>query len=96
MFDSLPIDVYRGQNKWPLILGEGFMTTGEIIGTVISLLYAAFCLWMLVDCIANEEDKSERVTWGIFIALIGFLFAPLYYFQRYRPRKKSQRDDKPA
>jgi hypothetical protein len=72
------------------------MTTSEVLGTVISLLYGAFWLWMLIDCIAHEEDKSERVTWAIFIVLLGFLFAPLYYFLRRRPRKKSEATIQPG
>jgi len=49
---------------------------------------------MLIDCINNEEDKTERVTWALFIFFIPPLFAPVYYFRRYRPRKKERKNDK--
>jgi hypothetical protein len=33
---------------------------------------------------------------ALFIFFIPPLFVPLYYFQRYRPRKKEKHDDKNA
>jgi len=43
---------------------------------------------MLIDCIKNEEDSTERVIMAIFMFFFPPLFAPLYYFNHYAPRKR--------
>ncbi len=48
-----------------------------------ALLYGAFWLWMLIDCIRNE---SERNTWIWVIIFLGPIGTILYFFMRVAPR----------
>jgi hypothetical protein len=59
---------------------------------LLSLLFFAFWVWMMVECVGNEQDKNERVMWALFMCIMAALFVPVYYFSRYRPRKREQRD----
>jgi len=64
------------------------MTILHLLGAALSIAFAAFMLWMLIDCIKNVEDKEDRVIWALFILFIGLLFAPVYFVQRYLPRRQ--------
>lgn len=66
----------------------------EIVLILFNLLFFAFWIWMIVDCVSNLEDKEERATWVVYRVLCGALFAPLYYFQQYRPRKRANANNK--
>ena len=64
------------------------MSTWHIIRTAFSIGFGVFILWMLVDCIRSVDDKDDRVIWAMFILFGGVLFAPVYFVQRYLPRRK--------
>lgn len=49
----------------------------------------SFWLWMIVDCIQHEKDPGTKVAWVLFIILVGLLGAPLYFFLRKVPRKRT-------
>ena len=52
-----------------------------------SLLYLAFTIWMLVDCVRRDPDKY---TW-VFIILLGFGIGPIIYFLvRWLPQRNLQ------
>ena len=65
-----------------------FMTIWHITGTVFSIAFGVFILWMLIDCIINVDDKEDRFIWVLLIVLFGALFAPVYFAQRFLPRRK--------
>lgn len=59
------------------------------MSTVLSILlfiYMGLCMWMFIDCVLNELDHAERRRWALGMSLILPILAPMYYFQRYRPR----------
>ncbi len=51
----------------------------SIGGGLLGLLFAAFCIWMLVDAVRRGE-----MLWVLFILLFPFLNAPLYFLLVYR------------
>jgi len=59
-----------------------------ILGAAL-LLMLGFWIWMLVDCLFNETDKSEaRFKWALGICLGNVIGATIYLFVRKLPRKK--------
>lgn len=48
-------------------------------GGLLSLLFAGFCFWMLIDAVRRDE-----MIWALFILLFPLLNAPLYFFLVYR------------
>jgi hypothetical protein len=47
----------------------------------VVLLCFAFWIWMLIDCIKNENlGGNEKVAWVIAIVLTHFLGALIYFF----------------
>ena len=62
----------------------------HIIITALGLGYTVFIFWMLFDCVKYVEDRDERAIEALFIALCGVLFAPIYYFQKYLPRRRER------
>lgn len=70
------------------------MFTLSIIGTAFSIIVTSFIFWMLIHCIMYEEDRIERVTWALFIVIVGLLGAPIYFMRCYLPRKREWRNAK--
>ena len=62
----------------------------HVIITALGLGYTVFIFWMLFDCVKYVEDRDERAIEALFIALFGVLFAPIYYFQKYLPRRRER------
>jgi hypothetical protein len=52
----------------------------------------AFWIWMLVDCIQNEQKSPDNqfIIWLLVILLGQGLGAIIYFFVRRLPRKRSQ------
>ncbi len=67
------------------------MSLWQIFVSVFSISFAVFILWMLVDCIRNEEDKNERVISAMLILFCGFIYAPVYFVQRHLPRREEMK-----
>ena len=54
---------------------------------LVTLLYAAFWIWMLVDSLRNEPPGStERIVWPIIILLFGGFAALVYNVSRRKQR----------
>ena len=65
------------------------------LGVALGWAFFVFWIWMLIDCIKNEEDRAERVTWALLMFFVAPLFVPIYYFRNYGQRRKDRkRDDK--
>ena len=62
----------------------------HIVIAALSLSYSVFIFWMLFDCVKYVEDRDERAIEALFIALGGVLFAPVYFFQKYLPRRRER------
>jgi len=60
----------------------------DIMPQVIGWILGAFWIWMLIDCVRNEEDKDERTSWFIVLMILNIFIAPIYYFRAYRPRNR--------
>lgn len=55
----------------------------------IGLLATAFWIWMLIDCITKETDRSnERLIWIIVIVFTHLLGAILYFILRKNKRNR--------
>jgi len=73
------------------LLSLGIITLmWHVIITALGIGYAVFIYWMLFDCVKYVEDRDERATEALYIALFGALFAPIYYFQKYLPRRRER------
>jgi len=52
----------------------------------LASVWLLFHVRMLIDCIKNEKNESDRVTWTLMMIFLGPYAVPSYYFMRYRPR----------
>ncbi len=52
--------------------------------------FAAFWLWMLIDCLTKEDDQSQKLIWLLVIIFTSFVGAPLYFFLRRLPRERAK------
>ncbi len=68
--------------------GGIFGTIGGIFGGLFSLLVFIFWLWMLIDCIKNEKDGTQRIIWALVIFFVPCVGSLIYYFVRKSPRGK--------
>lgn len=69
-------------------------STGGIVGLFTGLiglaLWAfvfALWLWMLIDCIRNETDSTQRVLWALIIFFLPCIGSLIYLVIRKLPRK---------
>ncbi len=65
-----------------LILGVWLLPVALVLlGVLFVVLCFAFWIWMLIDCIKNENiGGNEKVAWVIAIALTHCLGAVIYFF----------------
>jgi hypothetical protein len=61
---------------------------GGFIGLVIAALVFIFWLWMLIDCIKNEKDGTQRVIWAVVIFFFPCIGSLIYLFARKMQRGK--------
>ena len=52
------------------------------------LLTTIFWIWMLIDAAMNERDTTDKVVWVLIVLFLHFIGAAVYYFARYRPRRR--------
>ncbi len=71
-------------------------TNGGIIGLfsgVLGLIFAAaifiFWLWMLIDCIKNETDGTQRIIWALVVFFLPCVGSLVYFFARKMQRGKN-------
>jgi Phospholipase_D-nuclease N-terminal len=58
-------------------------------GQGIAVLATIFWLWVLVDCLTKESSQgNDKVAWALFILLVPFIGALVYYFVRRPERMK--------
>lgn len=58
--------------------------------TLVFGCFYAFWIWMIIDCATRETPKASRSAWLLLIALVGCAGAPIYFFSRKVPRKRTQ------
>lgn len=65
----------------------------KLFGSLFVLLVAAlvfmFVVWMLVDCVKNETDNTQKIVWALIIFFVPCVGPLVYFFARKMPRKKS-------
>lgn len=59
-------------------------------GRGIAALAMIFWIWVLIDCLTKEASEgNDKVAWALFILLIPFVGALVYYFVRRPERVKA-------
>jgi len=59
-------------------------------GRGIIILATIFWIWVLVDCLTKEPSTgNDKVAWTLFILLVPFIGALIYYFVRRPERVKA-------
>ena len=58
----------------------------SIPGGFLNLLFLAFWLWMLIDCLMNQPPGAEKIVWALVIILLPCLRALLYFFLK-KPKR---------
>ena len=60
-----------------------------IFGLVFAAAVFIFWLWMLIDCIKNEKDGTQRIIWALIVFFLPCIGSLVYFFARKMPRGKS-------
>ena len=55
-------------------------------GAVIGLLFSAFWVWMLIDCLFNKSLRDSKSSWALFIVLTQAIGALIYFFVKCHNR----------
>ena len=59
-------------------------------GRGIAVLGTIFWIWVLIDCLTKESSEgNDKVAWTLFILLVPFVGAAIYYFVRRPERVKA-------
>jgi len=61
---------------------------GGGVALVIWAVVFAFWLWMLIDCLKNEADSTQKIIWALVIFFIPCVGSLVYLFVRKLPRGK--------
>jgi hypothetical protein len=61
---------------------------GESIVILLIVSMTGLWIWMLLDCIRFESERS-KVGWILVLVLTGILGALIYLFARRLPRRRS-------
>ncbi len=70
-------------------VGGAVFCLAWIIGLLFVLAWAAFWIWMLVDCATKETDEGNtKLVWILIILFVPF-GALIYLFVRKLPRGRS-------
>ncbi len=59
-----------------------------VVGLVIAAVVFAFWLWMLIDCIKNETDGTQRIIWALVVFFLPCVGSLVYFFARKMQRGK--------
>ena len=60
-----------------------------VFALVIWAVVFIFWLWMLIDCIKNETDGTQRIIWALLIFFLPCIGSLIYLLVRKIPRGKS-------
>lgn len=55
---------------------------------IISVFFSIFWIWMLIDAAIHERDATDKIIWVLIVLFLHFIGAVVYYFVRYRPRRR--------
>jgi hypothetical protein len=55
---------------------------------LVSIFASIFWIWMLIDAAINERDTTDKVIWVLIVLFLHFVGAAVYYFVRYRARRR--------
>jgi hypothetical protein len=70
--------------------GEILLLLFSIFLIPLGLLATAFWIWMLIDCIKNENiSGNEKIAWVLVIALTHLLGAVIYFFAGRKSMRKA-------
>ncbi len=58
------------------------------VGLLVSAAVFLFWLWMLIDCIKNERDGTQRIIWALVIFFLPCVGSLIYYFVRKSARSR--------
>ena len=62
---------------------------GISMGCLFWIAFAAFWIWMIVDCATNEPSEgNDKIVWLLIIILVPLL-GPLIYFVFRRAKRKA-------
>ena len=59
-----------------------------VVGLAIAAAVFVFWLWMLIDCIKNETDGTQRIIWALVIFFLPCVGSLVYLFARKMQRGK--------
>jgi len=60
----------------------------SLFSLIIGALVFIFWLWMLIDCIKNETDSTQRIIWALIVFFLPCVGSLVYFFARKMPRGK--------
>jgi membrane protein DedA with SNARE-associated domain len=60
-----------------------------VIGIIIWAAVFIFWLWMLIDCIKNEKDGTQRLIWALVIFFLPCIGSLVYLLARKMQRGKT-------
>jgi hypothetical protein len=60
-----------------------------VVGLILGALVFVFWLWMLIDCIKNETDGTQRIIWALVVFFFPCVGSLIYLFARKMQRGKS-------
>jgi hypothetical protein len=60
-----------------------------VFGLVFAALVFVFWLWMLIDCIKNETDGTQRIIWALVVFFFPCIGSLIYLFARKMQRGKA-------
>jgi hypothetical protein len=60
-----------------------------VVGLIIAALVFIFWLWMLIDCIKNEKDGTQRIIWALVVFFFPCVGSLVYLLARKMQRGKT-------
>lgn len=68
-----------------------------LMGAGLGILAAVFWLGMVINCLFREEGPpGPRIAWAVVVVGVPVLGAAVYYFARFRPRAKHEKEEAAA
>ena len=68
--------------------GIAALFTGAFALIIWALIFILW-LWMLIDCIKNEKDGTQRIIWALVIFFFPCIGSLIYLFARKMQRGKA-------
>ena len=68
--------------------GIAALLTGGVALIIWAVVFV-FWLWMLIDCIKNETDGTQRIIWALVIFFLPCIGSLIYLLARKIPRGKA-------